>query len=398
MSLLYQILMIGIGLFVLLLLIILNRWRKYPEKSLYYNVLSVLLNPLRVFKLSKYKQGNLTIDSSFKYAMKKTGLDDFGKESTTFTSYSAVMNQGSQKSLIFSNLGYLSAQIELNMTFVRKLKTVEWLKLFPQVLNVPVKSPTFVMGLPRTGTTFIHRLLSLDPSVRSPYLWELLAPTPIIKEERNPLNDKSIQAHEADRDKRAKYVKKLFQFRKTLGDSALQHIHEVDWNLHEECLFALSDELPVASCLLYSCYLTWENMIKIDGNSAYKWYKKQLQLLSYQIGEINNNNTRRWVLKCPAHLLYIKSIAKIFPDAKIIWTHRHPINAIPSMCSLVKSLHQCYYENETRDDAALGRAVTDMHAKVLSTASNDIIQSKLDHSHVIYDELIIDPKKVIQNI
>ena len=56
---------------------------------------------------------------------------------------------------------------------------IRYLKQYPDILKVPVVSPVFVMGLPRTGTTLLHRLLSLDTKrFRAPLLWELLNPVP----------------------------------------------------------------------------------------------------------------------------------------------------------------------------------------------------------------------------
>lgn len=67
--------------------------------------------------------------------------------------------------------------------------------------------PVFVMGLPRTGTTFIHRLLSLDPKVRAPLLWELLAPVPSVA------GNASEKEFNEDLKKRCKFIKKLVDTR-----------------------------------------------------------------------------------------------------------------------------------------------------------------------------------------
>uniref|UniRef100_A0A7S3HFK3 Sulfotransferase n=1 Tax=Spumella elongata TaxID=89044 RepID=A0A7S3HFK3_9STRA len=124
--------------------------------------------------------------------------------------------------------------------------------------------------------------------------------------------------------------------------------------------------------------------------------KKVLQLLSYQVGEAEN--PRRYMLKCPIHLYYIKELASAFPDAKLIWTHRHPVSAVPSLCSLVKAVHKVYYENNCRDDNAIGRGLTDLTAKTLKQAPQDIIDSKLECSHVIYNDLVSNPIKVVKDI
>jgi hypothetical protein len=83
-----------------------------------------------------------------------------------------------------------------------------------------------------------------------------------------------------------------------------------------------------------------------------------------------------------------------------IWrrTHRHPQSAVPSMCSLVKAVHQVYYEKDCKDDAALGRAICDISADHLLKTPANIEASKLDCAHVIYNDLIRDPVSVVRAI
>ena len=79
-------------------------------------------------------------------------------------------------------------------------------------------------------------------------------------------------------------------------------------------------------------------------------------------------------------------------------THRHPLSAVPSLCSLIKGIHQVYYENECRDDAKLGRAITDLSADLLTRAPGEIEESGLDCSHIVYNDLIKNPMETIKKI
>lgn len=95
------------------------------------------------------------------------------------------------------------------------------------------------MGLPRTGTTYLHRLLSLDPSVRAPLLWELAEPVP------NVSGSAPLSEHATDRDNRMKALKRFFDYIHTpLFDNTMAHIHEIGYDLPEECILALRAELP----------------------------------------------------------------------------------------------------------------------------------------------------------
>lgn len=378
-----------------ILILTLIRCQHYPEKSFKNNLYNVLLAPLRMFRLGPYK-GRISIENAMKYAVKKAKLTDFG-DTRFIDGYKVLENSKVHKKLRLSNLGYISHSLEMNETMVRRLKMIEYLKKHPEVLKVPVREPIFVVGLPRTGTTFLHRLLSLDPAVRAPYLWELLAFVPTKEGERDMA---------ADNDKRANGVRKLIQLRRDMGDTAIDHIHETSADLPEECIWAMSDELPLHMSFLYSIYCDYDFFIKgvteDQRNRAYDYYKKVLQLLSYcqgEAGEVNNSkDPRRWMLKSPMHMFMIPQIAHSFPDAKIILTHRHPVSAVPSMCSLVKSLHQLYYENESRDDKLIGKEIARISGELLANCNKQIAESKLQHVDSIYEDLIKDPISAIRKI
>ena len=386
---LFYLLGLGAGWFLALTL---KRYLRGHHKSFKNCAINVALGPLRFFKLGPYTYGDKMVtdlDASMKYAMKKTKLDDFGG-SEFIDNYKLIMNSEQQKKEVYTNLGYISAKIELSMGWVRRLKLVDYVKRHPDVTNVPVRSPVFVMGLPRTGTTFLHRLLSLDPAVRAPITWELLAPVPTPKGSE----DQSVQ--DADREKRKKYIKKLLATRKSMGDHALERIHEIGYDLPEECLLGLSDELPCLVQYFRGCYMNLEPLLSLDATHAYSYYKKVLQVLSYQIGE--RTEARRWTLKCPVHLFYPRQIANVFPDAKFVWTHRHPQNAVPSLCSLVQAAHSVYYEPEAMNTSALGAKIRDVSADLLTKAPLDIVASGCENADVLYTDLIKDPLAVVRHI
>eukprot|EP00597_Dinobryon_sp_UTEXLB2267_P004715 CAMPEP_0170071386 /NCGR_PEP_ID=MMETSP0019_2-20121128/9342_1 /TAXON_ID=98059 /ORGANISM="Dinobryon sp., Strain UTEXLB2267" /LENGTH=443 /DNA_ID=CAMNT_0010279941 /DNA_START=160 /DNA_END=1491 /DNA_ORIENTATION=- len=327
-----------------------------------------------------------------KHAVKKTGLKDFGDLGFA-DCYSKLHNSSVHRVEKYSNIGFISARMELNMTMSRRLRLIEeYLKKNPQVLETPVRSPVFVLGLPRTGTTFLHRLLSLDPATRAPTLWELLESVPKI-DCTDPI---------ADRKRRANKVRALLNTRKAMGDKALDHIHEIDADLAEECIIAMSDEIPMVMQYLHTAYVLADEWFDIVQSSqvvkTYKWYKQVLQLLSYQMGSPERENPKRWMLKCPIHMFYPKEIAVAFPDAKLIWNHRHPVSAVPSLCSLLKAFHSVYYETDTNDDAVLGRKVASVSAKLLIDTPKNIAESELQSADVLYHDLVNDPLQTVKDV
>lgn len=252
-----------------------------------------------------------------KNAMKATNLTDFGNMDFA-ENYSVVLDGTEQMKLEYHNIGYIMAQLELNITMERKLKFCQYIKDSPDVLNVPVKKPVFVVGLPRTGTTFLHRLLSLDPHVRAPLLWELLSPVPNVSVKSGAHKPDFI----SDSIRRENFVKAQIKKRQDAGDRALEHIHEIAYNVPEECLIAMSDEIPCLTQNFYAAYMdmpTYFSQISSRAvTNCYLTYRKVLQLLAYQVGDFDGQY--RWMLKSPIHLFYIKELATAFPDATIIWS------------------------------------------------------------------------------
>jgi hypothetical protein len=196
--------------------------------------------------------------------------------------------------------------------------------------------------------------------------------------------------------KRREHVRKLIDKRKFMGDHALEHIHEIGYDLPEECLMAMTDELPINLQFLYSCYVDGDSFLKLDSHGAYRHHRKVLQLLSYTAGEAEN--PRRWMLKCPIHLFYPREIQAAFPDAKLIWTHRHPISAVTSLCSLLKAMHQIYFEQEGRDDSKLGKMVSKISGDLLVNAPSMIKESGLPCTNIVYNSLVEDPVGTVKSI
>lgn len=254
------------------------------------------------------------MENGMKVATKETGLTDFG-DLSFIESYSKIIKLPFYKQLRFTNVGYITAAKENELTLVRRLKMVKFIKAVPAVKDVPLNNPVFVFGLGRSGTTFVHRLLSLDPEVRSPKLWELVLPVPDVEA------TESAMAMEKDRERRHQFIVDRIKERNFMGDSALENLHEIGADLPEECLMALSDEVPLSFHYLYTVLTNLTTAFKEIPSErmvqAYASYKQYLQVLSYQVGQ--SKDPKRWVMKCPVHVFYLKELAKVFPDAKIVW-------------------------------------------------------------------------------
>ena len=165
-----------------------------------------------------------------------------------------------------------------------------------------VKAPVFVIGFTRTGTTFLHELLSLHKSVRSHHTWEQMQPVPDTHSEKP-----------ADllRDRQHRYSSKKAVFNYILlpliGE-AMQHVHRIGYDDPEECTVPVSLELPWSLTELGFTTFAAKEMEAMGAGDAYCFYKQYLQLLAWQQRQSDSEQGDEftWMLKCPFHLPFLK--------------------------------------------------------------------------------------------
>ncbi|MEO6808094.1 MAG: sulfotransferase [Isosphaeraceae bacterium] len=199
---------------------------------------------------------------------------------------------------------------------VNRLKIQDDLTRHPEILDVPIRRPLVVTGLPRSGTTLLHRLLSEDPNGRTLLLWETLEPSP------PPMAETYRTDPRIERARRS--TKTLYSLAPKIPAA-----HLFESQTPEECngLFAhVFAAIMLGFMFDVPDYAQWLAKQELVENYAY--FKRQLQLLMWKCpGD-------HWVLKAPAHMFGIDALLEVFPDACIVMTHRDPLQVIPSTCSL----------------------------------------------------------------
>ena len=184
----------------------------------------------------------------------------------------------------------------------------------PETRRVELPSPVFIVGWPRTGTTFLHQLMACDPASRTIPYWESFDPVP-------PAPGRP--------DRR---VEKLDQTLGLLRRIAPRYdaIHPMTADSTEECVALFMNEFRTLQFdFQYAVpdYVRW--LLGEDAGIAYEAYRRQLELIHFHrpVGE-------RQVLKDPTHLVHLETLVARFPDAKFIFTHRDPVVAMSSIASL----------------------------------------------------------------
>lgn len=259
---------------------------------------------------------------------------------------------------------------------VNRLHIQDNFKNRPEIQETPIRRPLFIVGLARTGSTLLHRLISQDPGSRELQYWEM----------NHPYYSHNIGLnHEARSIKLAELkIKEIY-----MRLPELHHIHEIKATAPEECNILMRHSF----CSLYLAsewnlprYAQW--LVNHDMTESYRYYRKVLQLL------LQHKPGHFPVLKCPSHLLNLAAILEVFPDANILWLHRDPVKSFPSYLNLLS----VFWGNKPADkrfvdfifDYSLRAVETGM--QVEKTVPSHRLQ------HVSYKELMKDPAAGIKTI
>jgi hypothetical protein len=251
----------------------------------------------------------------------------------------------------------------------------------PGVLDEVIDQPVVVTGLPRTGTTLLHAVLARDPARRAPRGWELLLPVPPPRTVGLDDGDERVLVADAELRMLASVV------------PSMDVIHEYGARLPKECLSAHSFEFRSEEFTARYSVPTYEAwLLASDMTPAYRMHRRVLQVLQRRTGPT------RWVLKSPVHLHSLPTVLAVYPDARIVVTHRDPLTVLGSAASLVANLH--WVHSDAVDFEAIGRALAARYAASLDRLVDlDVeLQGTGRLHHVNYRDVAGDPAGVMQSL
>lgn len=205
---------------------------------------------------------------------KQTGLSDFGgDEREMIKRYQPLLTTGIQKSgAVLSPLGVHICATTVGKRVQQRLQLMNYLQRHPAIEKVKLNRPVFVIGFPRTGTTFLHELLGLHPSVRMHYSWEQMYPIP-------ETHDESMTALTAERLRRYNKNKTEFNTILAIAGDEIQSIHRVGYDESEECTTPCGMEVPFnINTIPFLCFVSKE-VGDMGAGQAFRFYRKYLQVL-----------------------------------------------------------------------------------------------------------------------
>jgi hypothetical protein len=312
-------------------------------------------------------------------AKERTGLSDFGPDD--FRERLGVWCQAVAEDADLGPMGQVRFFGDMVRYASNRLRFHDLLKRHPEILDVEIRNPIIIAGLPRSGTTHLVNLIAADARLRSLPYWESLEPVP----------DASLPVAAKEQDPR--YVKCASEYQmfgqiapllKNMHDMTPDHVHE---------------EIEVGA-LDFSTFLPewlavvprWRDYYYAhDQRPHYAYMKNVLKALQWLRGP------ERWILKSPQHLEQLGPLIETFPDATVALTHRDPVSVVASAITMLT-----YGDRMRRakaDPAAVAAYWSDRVEQLLRACVRDRHLLPATQSiDVFFDEFMADDVGMVERI
>lgn len=316
-------------------------------------------------------------------ARERTGLGDFGDEG--FREPLRVLLGALEREARLHEAGRASQRARIVDSLATRLAAQDWFRRRPEILEEEIRAPLVVIALPRSGTTHLHRLLAADPRARAVLWWECRSPAPRPGSDWEKGDDPRIaDAHEE--------VRQILAARPELAS-----IHPWDPEGPDEEILLIEhsflSHVPESGARIPS-YNAW--LDRQDMAPAYAYLKTLLQLLQWQKRRAGRGGDQ-WVLKAPFHLGFLDTLFATFPDARVVQTHRDPVETLPSIASMYAALWKL--ASDEVDEQEIGRHCLARYggalARCLEARERLPAERFLD---VDYRELLADPLAQVRRI
>ncbi|AGH51337.1 MULTISPECIES: sulfotransferase family protein [Sphingomonadales] len=309
-------------------------------------------------------------------AKAKTGLDDFGD--TWFFSHIDALIPAFNGEAKLSDAGAAYARETVVTSLVNRLRFVEMFKQHPEIDEEEVEVAAVVVGLPRTGSTMLHRMLAAAPGMTGCRWYETKNYVPFPGEERGNPEPRRAEA-------------KVLMDYMVQAIPELMSIHPMDIDQPDEELIIMGQlfsSTMIEGTFFVPSFARW--LMQHDRIQVYRDLKQILKLLQWSDP---SRKGAKWVLKTPGHLMGIDGVIEVFPEAKIVMTHRDPVQTVPSYSSMMANLYSMVSDEVTREE--VGAFWIDRLAELLNTfvAEREKVGGR-NFIDVRYTEQLSEPVKV----
>lgn len=337
---------------------------KLPIKTALFNQLFGVL--------PKSYRGMLNSDQLKNQAIRKTGLSDFGDP--YFNEGLEILIEDANKSSNLNNLGRVLLKSAIVHNLSNRLLFCDALKKHEGNAVSRVNAPVIITGLPRSGTTYLHRLMIQDERNYGIPLWEMLRPVNAIgKKDQRRLKARIEMAA-------SNFIR-----------GSINHIHYTSYTEPEECVYLFGVTFhALLFWIQFPLHQYAEWYIRQDRQSKYRDYFGYLRILQAE------HPGRRLIMKSPEHLGSVQEIRNIIPEARIIEIHRDPITCFSSMNSMLYNLHKSvthYSDLKKLTSSNMAFLEHEVHRNRSAREHQD-----LDIIDIRYDDLTNTPVDLVKSI
>ncbi len=315
-------------------------------------------------------------------AQSRTGLSDFCEDG--FREPLGMLLKSLREEAPLNEVGRATLRGRLLESLETRLKTQDWITRYPEILEEEIGAPLVVLGLMRTGTTMLQRILASDPRHYATMWWETRFPAPHPGTDWNE-PDPRIPIAEAE-------VAAVLA-----TDPKQASIHPWDALAPDEEIMLLEhtfySHVPEAFANIPT-YRSWLN--EQDWTPGYEYLHKLIQFLQWQKRQ-RGEERERWILKTPGHLGYIDTLIKVFPGARVIQTHRNPLETVPSAASMNTALWDLMSDKPDAHEA--GRQWSDRLAWGIQRCMDSRDRLPADQfADIWFRDVLVDPIAEIERV
>jgi hypothetical protein len=324
---------------------------------------------------------SFTLDAVLAAARAETGLDDLGDE--WFRAPMELVLETLDREAGLSGLGRVSAHGQMVGHMRNRLRVEHLVDRHPEILDVAIDRPIFIVGQPRTGTTHLHNLMAEDPALRALPYWESLEPV-LPDAERAAVAGGAPDPRPERCAAGLEVLHQALPYFKRMHDMTVDHVHE------EIQLLALAGSTMLFETM--AVMPTWRDWYQAhDQTPPYRYLKKVLQCCQWLRGG------ERWVLKSPQHVEQIPVLLDVFPDATFVFTHRDPVSVIASTATMIT--YSARMSQAKVDAPKIGHYWADRVESMLRAGMRDHHLLPDDRSiDVKFDEFMADDLAMVERI
>lgn len=316
-------------------------------------------------------------DELMSNAMRASGLSDFGDE--FFIEPLERLLSDAYSHTDFHGVGSYLFKKKLTNNLINRLWAQYWIKREP-ILDQPLPPIVLVNGLQRTGTTFLQRLMGALPEMRGVDSWETVNPVSTDKSDSRAANMRMAKyAHTA-----LNYINPEFKVIHSVSHDTLEE--EVVLMDHSFVSTATSSVVDVPD------YTLW-----VESQNQRPYYADLQMWIQFLLWRKPASTGGYLLLKSPHHMEHLEAFMDVFPDTKIIHTHRTPIKTMPSYCSMVRSGRKLFMPQT--DTYEIGRYWMYKNKRFVDGCAS--YRDKVDNAHILdiaYDDVAQRPIDLLEQL